>query len=417
MRLNPVLEGLRHLPVRPPRRGQASACAPRESTSSTSGSASRARRRPPSSAARWPTRSSRCRPTRWPQGCPSCATAIAAWVAAPLRRGAGPRHADRADARAPRRRSSTWRRSSGRAAVAVTTPGLSRRRARRAVRRARGRRAAAAPPSAGSCPTSTRCPGGLALLWLNYPNNPTAATAAAAFYERAAALAREHDFVLASDEAYSELYFGRRGAGVRACSSPTCANVARVQHALQALVDARLPLGLRGRRPGAGRRAQALPPERRRRAAGVRPARRGRRVGRRGARRRGPRDATAPSATSSCPPCEAAGLRHGGRRRDVLPVAARRATTRRCARRCSSAGVVVAPGAYFGAAGAGYVRVALVPTLGRVRGGRPASPQSLACSAALSPPQLPAARQDLDGAGDASCGGTAGPAGPTARGP
>ena len=46
------------------------------------------------------------------------------------------------------------------------------------------------------------------VLWLNYPNNPTAATAPVEFYERAAALAREHDFVLASDEAYSELYFG-----------------------------------------------------------------------------------------------------------------------------------------------------------------------------------------------------------------
>ena len=45
------------------------------------------------------------------------------------------------------------------------------------------------------------------MLWLNYPNNPTGARAPLAFYERAAALAREHGFVLASDEAYSELYF------------------------------------------------------------------------------------------------------------------------------------------------------------------------------------------------------------------
>jgi acetylornithine aminotransferase len=46
------------------------------------------------------------------------------------------------------------------------------------------------------------------LLWLNYPNNPTAAVAGIEVYEEAAALAREHDFLLASDEAYSELYFG-----------------------------------------------------------------------------------------------------------------------------------------------------------------------------------------------------------------
>jgi acetylornithine aminotransferase len=47
----------------------------------------------------------------------------------------------------------------------------------------------------------------VALLWLNHPNNPTAATASPELYERAAALAREHDFVVASDEAYSELWF------------------------------------------------------------------------------------------------------------------------------------------------------------------------------------------------------------------
>jgi succinyldiaminopimelate transaminase len=48
----------------------------------------------------------------------------------------------------------------------------------------------------------------VAVLWLNYPNNPTAATAPRALFERAAELAREHDFVVASDEAYSEIYFG-----------------------------------------------------------------------------------------------------------------------------------------------------------------------------------------------------------------
>jgi acetylornithine aminotransferase len=48
---------------------------------------------------------------------------------------------------------------------------------------------------------------GVALLWLNFPNNPTAATAPLALYERAAALARAHGFVLAVDEAYSELWF------------------------------------------------------------------------------------------------------------------------------------------------------------------------------------------------------------------
>ena len=46
-----------------------------------------------------------------------------------------------------------------------------------------------------------------AILWLNYPNNPTAAVAPLSLYERAAVLAAEHDFLVASDEAYSELWF------------------------------------------------------------------------------------------------------------------------------------------------------------------------------------------------------------------
>jgi succinyldiaminopimelate transaminase len=47
----------------------------------------------------------------------------------------------------------------------------------------------------------------LAVLWVNYPNNPTAAVAPAGFYEHAAERCREHGVVLASDEAYSELWF------------------------------------------------------------------------------------------------------------------------------------------------------------------------------------------------------------------
>jgi N-succinyldiaminopimelate aminotransferase len=46
-----------------------------------------------------------------------------------------------------------------------------------------------------------------ALVWLNSPNNPTGAIAPRAFLERLASLARVHDFVFASDEAYSELWF------------------------------------------------------------------------------------------------------------------------------------------------------------------------------------------------------------------
>ena len=47
----------------------------------------------------------------------------------------------------------------------------------------------------------------VAVLWVNYPNNPTAPVAPSGFYERLAGAAAEHDVVLASDEAYSELWF------------------------------------------------------------------------------------------------------------------------------------------------------------------------------------------------------------------
>ena len=48
----------------------------------------------------------------------------------------------------------------------------------------------------------------VAIFWINYPNNPTAAVAPLAFLEDLAARAARHGFVLASDEAYSEIYFG-----------------------------------------------------------------------------------------------------------------------------------------------------------------------------------------------------------------
>src|SRR5688572_9654465 len=46
-----------------------------------------------------------------------------------------------------------------------------------------------------------------AILWLNYPNNPTGATAPLDLLRRAADRSRAHDVILASDEAYSELWF------------------------------------------------------------------------------------------------------------------------------------------------------------------------------------------------------------------
>jgi LL-diaminopimelate aminotransferase len=45
------------------------------------------------------------------------------------------------------------------------------------------------------------------ILYLNYPNNPTAAIAPRAYLEDAVAFCREHDIVLVYDNAYSEIAF------------------------------------------------------------------------------------------------------------------------------------------------------------------------------------------------------------------
>lgn len=45
------------------------------------------------------------------------------------------------------------------------------------------------------------------LLWLNYPNNPTAALADRSFFEKAVAFAQRHNLVILHDMAYAEVYF------------------------------------------------------------------------------------------------------------------------------------------------------------------------------------------------------------------
>src|SRR5438874_2233291 len=45
------------------------------------------------------------------------------------------------------------------------------------------------------------------LLWLNYPNNPTAACVDRSFFEKAVAFARRHNLVIIHDMAYAEVYF------------------------------------------------------------------------------------------------------------------------------------------------------------------------------------------------------------------
>jgi LL-diaminopimelate aminotransferase len=46
------------------------------------------------------------------------------------------------------------------------------------------------------------------IMWLNYPNNPTAAVANRRFFEGAIELAVKYDIIVCHDAAYSEMYFG-----------------------------------------------------------------------------------------------------------------------------------------------------------------------------------------------------------------
>ena len=328
-------------------------------------------------AAPWPRRSrpSRSPATRRRRACRSCGRRSRRGSRAGSARTLDPDDRDRADARAPRRRSSGSPRSSAARArgVAVTTPGYPVP-ARGALFAGRGGRRAARSTA------SERLAAGPRRRRLGRRRDPVAelaeqpdrrVAAPLAFYERAAALrARARLRPRLRRGVLRALVRGRpareRAAGRRPHER------ARLQHALQALVDAGLPLRLRRRRPRARRRAQALPPERRDGAAGVRAARGGRRVGRRGRTSSRPARATRPSATSCCPRCAATGLEPAGGDAtfflwlrvpgdgDAEAFALRAARRPRRRRR---------PGPFFGPGGEGHVRVALVPTLEECRAG------------------------------------------------
>ncbi len=68
------------------------------------------------------------------------------------------------------------------------------------------------------------------LMFLNYPNNPTAACATIEFFTEAVEFAKSHDIVIAQDEAYSELYFDQRPISI--LQAPGAKDVAIEFHSL-----------------------------------------------------------------------------------------------------------------------------------------------------------------------------------------
>jgi len=202
----------------------------------------------------------------------------------------------------------------------------------------------------------------VAILWLNYPNNPTAATAPRELYERAAALARRHDFVLACDEAYSELYFGERAPG-SALELDDLTNVAvfntlSKRSSMPGLRcgfvagDARLIEGIKRYRPNVG-----VAPQEHVQRAGIAAWRDERHV-------EAVRDVYRAKRAVVVGPLEQAGFRvAGGDATFFLWLEAPDGRVGELLKR----GIVLAPGEIFGPAGEGYARMALVPTLEQCR--------------------------------------------------
>jgi LL-diaminopimelate aminotransferase len=68
------------------------------------------------------------------------------------------------------------------------------------------------------------------LMFLNYPNNPTAATATGGFFKEAVALAKKYRFFIVHDAAYSEIYFNEPPASF--LSVPGAMDVGAEVHSL-----------------------------------------------------------------------------------------------------------------------------------------------------------------------------------------
>ena len=201
-----------------------------------------------------------------------------------------------------------------------------------------------------------------ALAWVNYPNNPTAATAPLALYDELAALAAEHDFLICSDEAYSELWFDEPPASaLEACdrSRTVVFNTLSKRSSMTGyrsgfvaapswVIDA-----LRKYRPSVGTAPQEFVQR-----ASIAAWEDETHVERARAVYRRKRDVLVAAF-------ERIGWRAAGKDATMylwlaLPHGE---TSEEAAERLLEAGIVVAPGAYLGEAGEGYVRVALVPSI------------------------------------------------------
>jgi acetylornithine aminotransferase len=202
----------------------------------------------------------------------------------------------------------------------------------------------------------------LGLLWLNFPNNPTGAVAPSALLERAAALAREHDFVLACDEAYSEIWLSGdapvSGLQLADRTNVVVLNTLSKRSSMPGYRsgfvagDPRLIAALKQYRPNVG-----VAPQEFVQLASIAAWDDEAHVEEVRARYRRKRDLLWPAL-------QAAGFASAGGPATFFLWLRTPAgeDDEACAVRLLEHGVVCAPGSFFGAGGAGHVRFALVPT-------------------------------------------------------
>lgn len=200
-----------------------------------------------------------------------------------------------------------------------------------------------------------------AIVWTNYPNNPTGAVAPLAFLARLAELSREHEFLLACDEAYTELWFDtppHSGLEVREHGNVAVFNTLSKRSSMTGYrsgfvaADTELIAALRQFRPTVG----TAPQEFVQRASIVawndeEHVERTRDVYRR-------------KREVLLPTLERKGIRlaGGGATMYLWLEVPSGETSEEFATRLLEHGVIVSPGTFFGPAGEGYWRMALVPT-------------------------------------------------------
>jgi succinyldiaminopimelate transaminase len=199
----------------------------------------------------------------------------------------------------------------------------------------------------------------IAVFWVCYPNNPTGAVAPLEFYEELAGRAREHGFLVCSDEAYSELWFDEPpvsalqvGDRANVVVFNTLSKRSSMTGYRSGFVCASVEIAdaLRRFRPTVGtapqefvQRASVAAWSDDTHVASV-------------------RDLYRRKRETVLPAFEDAGFRLAGSTATFYLWLDCGGPSEDVARRLLERGVVVAPGSFFGDAGEGYVRAALVPT-------------------------------------------------------